>query len=140
MEKAAAVGIAAALPRAEAAIEAGEWLTPDAKRPVTPEPPRSDAQSQQRNNADTDYQHRKRNGIVIEPMPALHTHDASPYQPATLSRSSAGRRSRGRAFTLFSRAPNPFGSIFACIGWQKSPGILRHAARPLQLVICTIDF
>ena len=99
MEKAAAVGIAAALPRAEAAIEAGEWLTPNAKRPVTPEPPCSDAQSQQRNNADTDYQHRKSNSIVIEPMPALHTHDASPYQPATLRRSSPGARSRGRAFT-----------------------------------------
>ena len=85
-----------------AAIESGESLTPDAKRPVTPEPPCSDAQSQQRNNADTDYQHRKSDRIVIEPMPALHTHDASPYQPATLCRSSPGRRSRG-GFHLFSR-------------------------------------
>jgi hypothetical protein len=36
----------------------------------------SNAQCNQHNNTDPDNQHRKRNGIIIEPVPALYAHDA----------------------------------------------------------------
>jgi hypothetical protein len=38
----------------------------------------SNAQCKQHNNTDPDNQRRKRNGIIIEPVPALYTHDATP--------------------------------------------------------------
>jgi hypothetical protein len=44
-----------------------------------PKLPPSNAQREQRNNADPDHQDGKGYRIIIEPMPALHTHDASPY-------------------------------------------------------------
>jgi hypothetical protein len=37
----------------------------------------SNAQCNQHNNSDPDNQSRKRNGIIIEPVPALNTHDAT---------------------------------------------------------------
>jgi hypothetical protein len=38
----------------------------------------SNAQCNQHNNTDPDHQNRKRYGIIIEPVPALYTHDATP--------------------------------------------------------------
>jgi hypothetical protein len=37
----------------------------------------SNTQCNQHNDTDPNNQHRDRNGIVIEPMPALYTHDAT---------------------------------------------------------------
>jgi hypothetical protein len=37
----------------------------------------SNAQCNQHNNTDPDNQHRKRNGIIIQPVSALYTHDAT---------------------------------------------------------------
>ena len=37
----------------------------------------SNAQCNQHNNTDPDNQHRKRNGIIIEPVAVLYTHDAT---------------------------------------------------------------
>jgi len=37
----------------------------------------SDAESEQRNNANADDEHRKCNRIVIKPMPTLYPHDAA---------------------------------------------------------------
>jgi hypothetical protein len=46
--------------------------------------PPSNAQCQQRNNADSDHQHRECYRIVIEPVSTLNTHDAaSPYKRPT---------------------------------------------------------
>jgi hypothetical protein len=37
----------------------------------------TNAQCKQHNNTDPDYQNRKRYRIMIEPVPALYTHDAT---------------------------------------------------------------
>jgi hypothetical protein len=73
-------------------------------------------------------------------MPALHTHDASPYQPATLCRSSPGRRSRGRAFTCLVALRTLLVRFLRAGTGKDPPGVVRHAARPLQPMIYTLDF
>jgi hypothetical protein len=48
-----------------------------ARRRPAPDGAGSNAQCKQHNNTDPDYQHRKRYGIIIEPVSASYTHDAT---------------------------------------------------------------
>src|SRR6516225_728177 len=80
--------------------------------------PPSKAQCQQRYDPDSDHQHCKRNGIVIEPMPTLYTHDAAlPYEHPQLSHFFPGPRA-GDGFLRISRAKRSTGSTFS-FRWRK---------------------
>src|SRR5215471_8279941 len=68
----------------------------------------SNAQHQQCNRGDTEDQNDQRNRVVIEPMPAVNTHDAS---LKTNGRSTLLRQRPVMAFASFSRSRSPQGSF-----------------------------
>jgi hypothetical protein len=107
-------------------------------RPHQRKPP-SNAQCKQGNNADTDHQHHKRYGIVIEPMPTEYTHDAA-LTLQTISSEPFFFRTvmAGDGFRLISRAGRELGSILACRGAPQSLRFFprqQAAGRPRTVLI-----
>jgi hypothetical protein len=92
--------------------------------------PPSNAQCEQRNNADPDHQHHQRYGIVIEPVPTEYTHDAALTLQTINSEPFFFRTvMAGDGFRRISRAGRELGSIPACRGLLQSSRFFLAAGR-----------
>ena len=88
----------------------------------------SNAQCEQLNHADSDHQHRERDGIVIEPIFPVCTHDMPPLYARSLV--EAGRQMVQIGRTIF---PGGYSGPNPCPSFRPSePGLARGARAGLQ--------
>ena len=88
----------------------------------------SNAQCEQLNHADSDHQYREGDGIVVEPMFSVCTHDMPPLY--ALSLVGAGRQMVQIRRTIF---PGGYGALNPCPSFRPSePGLGRGARAGIQ--------
>jgi hypothetical protein len=79
------------------------------------------AQYSQHNSADPDYERRKRDGIIFQPVPALHTHD-NPQLPGGYPGSASLRSGGSRSFRQH----------FNCVSWAWFCASCREDAHAVE--------